>query len=381
MDNHSTTRLDPRVVEVMLPFLTEQYGNAASKSHAFGWMAQAAVDRARGEVAALLGANASEVFFTSGATESVNLAIKGVAWAYASRGRHIVTAATEHKAGLDAATSLESSGFEVTVLGPDRSGLFRPEEVAAAVTDKTSLVSIMHANNEIGVVQPIVDIARAVKEKNARCLFHTDAAQSAAVLPMAPIVAAVDLVSLSAHKMYGPKGVGALWVRGRPRVLLEPLFHGGGHEGGRRSGTLAVPNVVGFGKAATLALEAFAAEAKSIAQKRDRLRQGILSALDGVTENGAREPRLPGNLNLSFAGVDGAALLVELAPKIAVSSGAACSSADAGPSYVLKAIGVPDELAQASIRFGLGRFTTDPDIDAAIVAVRDAVTLLRQLSY
>jgi cysteine desulfurase len=378
LDNNSTTRCDPRVVEAMLPYFTERYGNAASRHHAFGWQAKDAVDAAREQVAALVGAGPREIVFTSGATESDNLAIKGVAAMYRNRGDHLVTAATEHKAVLDPCRRLEREGFRLTVLPVDRFGRVAAGQVAEALTEKTILVSVMAANNEVGTLQPIRGIGRLCKERGV--LFHTDAVQAAGKLPLDVEEIGADLLSLSAHKMYGPKGVGALYVRGTsPRVRLAPLFDGGGHERGLRSGTLPVPLVVGFGQACEIARAEMPAEAERLLRLRERLREGICGGLEEVSLNGHPTERLPGNLNLSFAYVDGNALLMSLRD-VAVSSGSACTSADPEPSYVLRAMGVEDELAHASIRFGLGRFNTAEEVEHVIAEVIRVVTHLRAQS-
>jgi cysteine desulfurase len=378
MDNQSTTRCDPRVVEAMLPYFTERYGNAASRHHAFGWQAKDAVDAAREQVAALIGASPREVVFTSGATESDNLVIKGVVAMYRSRGDHIVTVATEHKAVLDPCRRLEREGFRLTVLPVDRFGRVTAEQLAEALTEKTILVSVMAANNEVGTLQPVAAIGRLCKERGV--LFHTDAVQAAGKVPLDVEDVGADLLSLSAHKMYGPKGVGALYVRGsNPRVRLVPLFDGGGHERGMRSGTLPVPLVVGFGRACEIAQAEMPAEAERLLQLRERLRRGICDGLEEVSLNGHPTERLPGNLNLSFAYVDGNALLMNLRD-VAVSSGSACTSADPEPSYVLRAMGVEDELAHSSIRFGLGRFSTEQEVDHVIASVKRVVTQLRAQS-
>jgi cysteine desulfurase len=378
LDNNSTTRCDPRVVEAMLPYFTERYGNAASRHHAFGWQAKDAVDAAREQVAALIGAGPREIVFTSGATESDNLAIKGVAGLYRSRGDHIVTVATEHKAVLDPCRRLEREGFRLTVLPVDRFGRVAVEQVAEALSEKTILVSVMAANNEVGTLQPIRAIGRLCKERGV--LFHTDAVQAAGKVPLDVEEVGADLLSLSAHKMYGPKGVGALYVRAsNPRVRLAPLFDGGGHERGMRSGTLPVPLVVGFGKACEMAAAEMPAEAERLLRLRERLRRGIGEGLEEVSLNGHPTERLPGNLNLSFAYADGNALLMSLR-NVAVSSGSACTSADPEPSYVLRAMGVEDELAHSSIRFGLGRFTTEEEVEYVITEVIRVVTHLRAQS-
>ncbi len=378
MDNQSTTRVDPRVLDAMLPYFTEEFGNAASKSHAFGWRAEEAVEAARAEVARLIGATAREIVWTSGATESDNLALKGVARFHASRGRHLVTCKTEHKAVLDSAHALERQGFEVSFLDVEPDGRLDPERVRAAIRRDTVLVSVMHANNETGVIHPIADIARVTRQ--AGVLLHCDAVQSAGKIPFDVEALGVDLASLSAHKAYGPKGVGALYLRRRPtRARLLPEIDGGGHERGYRSGTLNVPGVVGFGKAAELARAEGAAEAERLLALRERLRTGLLAGLDGVTVNGSLEHRLPGNLNVSFAGVEGEALMMAVR-EVAVSSGSACTSASLEPSYVLRAMGVSDAQAHASIRFGLGRFNTGEEVDHAVRLFVEKVKRLRELA-
>jgi len=379
MDNHSTTPVDPRVVEAMLPYFTEHFGNAASRNHAFGWAAEAAVDKAREQIANLIGASAKEIVFTSGATEADNQAIRGVTGFYKKRGNHIITVETEHKAIIDEAKYFARSGGEVTFLKPNDDGLVTPEMVVDAMTDKTVLVTIMHGNNEIGVVQPIKEIAAAVKAKSPKCVVHTDAVQTVGKIPVSVDDLGVDLMSLSAHKMYGPKGIGALYVRRKPRVRIDPIIHGGGHERGMRSGTLAVPNIVGFGMAAELCAEELDEEVGRIRALRDRLYQGIVSQLDEVYVNGSMENRLPGNLNISFAFVEGESLLMAL-KDIAVSSGSACTSASLEPSYVLRSLGVGDELAHTSIRYGVGRFNTEEEIDFTIETTVNAVKKLRELS-
>jgi cysteine desulfurase len=377
MDCHSTTPVDPRVLEAMLPYFTERFGNAASKSHSFGWKAEEAVEEAREEVARLIGATAREMVWTSGATESDNLAVKGVARFHAAKGRHLVTTAIEHKAVLDAMAALGREGFEVTVLPVSAEGFVDPEAVRDAIRPDTMLVSVMHANNEVGTVQPIEEIGRITREKGV--LFHTDAVQSLGRIAFDVEAVNADLVSLSAHKMYGPKGVGALYVRRRPRARLVAQIDGGGHERGYRSGTLNVPGIVGFGKAATLAREEMPTEAPRILALRERLRRAILAGLDRVTVNGSLERRLPGNLNVSFAHVEGEALMIAM-KDVAVSSGSACTSASLEPSYVLRAMGVPDDLAHASIRFGLGRFNTEEEVDHAARLVVEKATRLREMS-
>ena len=379
MDNHSTTAVDLRVVHAMLPFFTQHYGNAASRNHVFGWTAEAAVEHARGQVAAVIGGDGKEIVWTSGATESNNLAIKGAAGFLKKQGNHIITVETEHKSVLDTCKRLEREGCTVTYLRPAKDGLVTPEQVTEAMTDKTILVSIMVANNEIGVVQPIEAIGAAIKAKNPKTLFHTDAVQAFGKIPFNVDRAKVDLVSVSAHKVYGPKGVGALWVRRKPRVRIDPIIDGGGHERGMRSGTLAVPLLVGFGKAAELAREEMDDEAVRLRSLRDRLYKGITSRLTETYVNGSMEHRLPGNLNISFAFVEGESLLMAL-KDVAVSSGSACTSASLEPSYVLRALGVGDELAHTSIRFGLGRFNTEAEVDFVIDLVVKSVERLRSLS-
>jgi cysteine desulfurase len=379
MDNHSTTPVDPRVLEAMLPYFTTHFGNAASRNHVFGWTAESAVDNARNQIAALIGGDGKEIVLTSGATEADNLAIKGVASFYKKQGNHIITVETEHKAILDTCKRLQREGCEVTYLKPAKDGLVTPEQVVAAMTDKTILVSIMLANNEIGVVQPIEAIGAAIKARNPKTLFHTDAVQGLGKVPFDVERAKVDLVSMTAHKMYGPKGVGALWVRRKPRVRLDPILDGGGHERGMRSGTLAVPLIVGFGKACEIAKAEMADEAVRLGRLRDRLYHGITARLAETYVNGTMDHRLPGNLNISFAFVEGESLLMAL-KDIAVSSGSACTSASLEPSYVLRALGVGDELAHTSIRFGIGRFNTEAEIDYVIDLVVRAVERLRSLS-
>jgi cysteine desulfurase len=393
MDHHATTPVDPRVLEAMTPYFTRAFGNAASRSHVFGWEAEAAVDEARRQVAEGMHASPKEIVFTSGATESDNLAILGAARAYRSKGNHIVTGATEHHAVLDSCHELERAGFEVTYLAPDRTGRIEAGQVAAAIREDTVLVTLMLANNEIGTIHPLAEIGAVCRERGV--LFSTDAVQGFGKIPFDVEAMSVDLASVTAHKLYGPKGVGALYVRARkPRVRLEPLFHGGGHERGMRSGTLNVPGIVGFGKAVEISLAERAEEARRLRLLRQRLFEGIIAELTGISVNGPALPgiaadgsllpgedegRLPGNLNLSFEGVEGEALLMGL-KDVAVSSGSACTSASLQPSHVLKAIGVPDDLAHASIRFGLGRSNTREEVDFTIGAVAAAVRRLRDLS-
>ena len=377
MDNHATTQVDPRVVEAMLPYFTEIFGNASSRSHSFGWSAEKAVEQAREEVGALIGASGKEIVWTSGATESDNLAIKGVAEFHKERGNHIITAQTEHKAVLDTCKRLEKEGFTVTYLPVAADGCVTAESVRAAMTDKTILVSIMLANNEIGTVNPVDEIGAVVKERGA--LFHIDAVQGVGKIPFDVNAARADLVSLSAHKMYGPKGVGALYVRRKPRVRITAMIDGGGHERGMRSGTLNVPGIVGFGKAAAIARAEMATESKRLLALRERLRAGLQARITDTYVNGSLEHRLPGNLNISFAYIEGEAMLMGL-KDIAVSSGSACTSASLEPSYVLRALGVEEELAHTSIRFGLGRFNTDEEVDFVIDLVATKVKKLRELS-
>jgi cysteine desulfurase len=378
LDNNATTRTDSRVLEAMLPFFTEHYGNAASRNHAFGWKAEEAVEAAREQVAALVGASAREIVFTSGATESNNAALKGVASMHRRNGDHIITAQTEHKAVLDPCKRLESDGFRVTFLPVDRYGRVSAQQVEEVIAEQTILVSIMAANNEIGTLQPIAEIGQVCKRRGV--LFHSDAAQAAGKVPLDVEALGVDLLSLSAHKIYGPKGIGALYVRRRnPHVRLDPLIDGGGHERGMRSGTLPVPLVVGFGTACALCQYGMSDEAERLRGLREKLRRGIMEGLDGVTLNGHPTERLPGNLNLSFAYLEGEALMMSMR-NVAVSSGSACTSASVEPSYVLRALGVPDDLARGSIRFGLGRFTTEEEIDFVIGEVIRNVKHLRSLN-
>jgi cysteine desulfurase len=378
LDNHATTPLDPRVLEAMMPYLTDQFGNSASRNHAYGWVAEEATEKARKQIADLIGANSKEIIFTSGATESNNLAIKGVAEMYAERGNHIITAATEHKAILDTCKHLEKKGCKVTYLPVQQDGLVDLQQLRDAITDKTILVSIMYANNEIGVIQPIAEIGKICKEKGV--LFHTDAVQAAGKVPVNVIKDNVDILSLSGHKLYGPKGVGALYVRRRnPRVQLTSQIDGGGHERGMRSGTLNVPGIVGLGKACELCQQEMATESVRLRELRDRLKDRLLAELDECYINGTMEHRLPNNLNISFAYVEGESLLMGI-NDIAVSSGSACTSATLEPSYVLKALGAGDDIAHSSIRFGLGRFNTQADIDYASAKVIEVVKKLRELS-
>lgn len=378
LDNHATTPLDPRVLEAMMPYFQEQFGNAASRNHAFGWVAEEAVETGRKQIASLIGANAKEIIFTSGATESTNLAIKGVADMYAERGNHIITAATEHKATLDTCKHLEKKGCRVTFLPVMQDGLIDLSMLREAITDKTILVSIMYANNEIGVIQPVAEIGRICKERGV--LFHCDAVQAVGKIPVNVLTDNIDLMSISGHKIYGPKGVGALYVRRRnPRVQLTAQIDGGGHERGMRSGTLNVPGIAGLGKACELARKEMAAESVRMAALRDRLKDKLMSALDETYINGSLEHRLPNNLNISFAYVEGESMLMGI-NDVAVSSGSACTSATLEPSYVLKALGAGDDLAHSSIRFGIGRFNTEEEIDYTAGKVISVVKKLRELS-
>ncbi|WP_338265142.1 IscS subfamily cysteine desulfurase [Corallococcus caeni] len=427
MDNHATTPMDPRVLEAMLPYLREDFGNAASRNHAFGWKAEAAVEKARRQVADLIGASEKEIVFTSGATESDNLAIKGVIEFYKSKGDHIITLKTEHKAVLDTCKRLErvrqerldelkllrlgqlaerdvsaeelpelsakfnidadetykkwaelpTGGARVTYLDVEKDGRVSLEKLAAAMTPKTVLVSIMFANNEIGVVQPVAEIGKLCREKGV--LFHCDAVQGVGKVPFDVEKMNVDLASISAHKMYGPKGVGALYVRRKPRVRIAPMVDGGGHERGMRSGTLNVASIVGFGAAAEVAKKDLPEEAARLLRLRERLRTGIMEQLDMVTVNGSLEHRMPGSLNISFSYVEGEALMMSI-KDVAVSSGSACTSASLEPSYVLRALGVEEDMAHSSIRFGLGRFNTEEEVDFVIRLVVDKVRKLRDMS-
>jgi len=377
LDNNATTQLDPRVFEVMTPYFLENYGNAASKSHAFGWKAEEAVDYAREQIATLIGANEKEIIFTSGATESNNLAIKGVYEMYAAKGNHFITISTEHKAVLDACKHLEKLGAEVTYLPVAGDGLIQLEQIAEAIKPNTVLVSVMYGNNELGVIQPIREIGKLCKERGV--LFHTDATQAVGKIPVDVIADNIDLMSFTAHKMYGPKGVGALYVRRKnPRVKVTAQMDGGGHERGMRSGTLNVTGIVGFGKACELARLEMESEAKRLSQLRDKLENALLK-LEESYVNGSAEHRLPHTTNISFKYVEGEGLMMGI-KDVAVSSGSACTSASLEPSYVLKNLGLDDELAHSSLRFGLGRFTTEEEIDYTINCVTEAVNKLRDMS-
>ena len=377
MDNNATTPLDPRVLEAMMPYLTTEFGNAASRSHPFGWKAEEAVDRAREQIAALIGGNEKEIVFTSGATESINLALKGAAEFYKEKGNHLITVRTEHKATLDTMKRLERQGFDVTYLPTDKDGRISAKQLREAITEKTILVSVMLANNEIGTVQPIAELGEVTREKGV--LFHVDAVQGVGKVPFDVEKMKVDLASLSGHKIYGPKGIGALWVRRKPRVRIAPIIDGGGHERGMRSGTLNVPGIVGFGKAAELAQQLMPEETKRTYQLRKRLQDYLFSHLDHLELNGHPTERLPGNLNTSFAYVEGEALMMAI-KNVAVSSGSACTSASLEPSYVLRACGVSEDLAHTSIRFGIGRFNTEEEVDYVGKYVVDQVRRLREMS-
>jgi cysteine desulfurase len=378
MDNHATSPLDPRVLEAMMPYLTGIFGNAASRNHSFGWEAEQAVETAREQVAKLIGATAKEIIFTSGSTESNNLALKGIAEMYRERGNHIITQVTEHKAILDTCKRLEKSGYRVTYLPVKADGLIDLEDLKRAMDDKTILVSIMFANNEIGVVQPVAEIGKLCRERSI--LFHTDAVQAVGKIPVDVNAMNIDVLSLTAHKLYGPKGVGALYVRRRnPRVQISEQINGGGHERGMRSGTLNVPGIVGLGKACAIAQQEMAAEGERLRKLRDKLKAKLEGALDYIHVNGSMESRLPNNLNISFVYVEGESLLMGI-NDVAVSSGSACTSATLEPSYVLKALGLGDDVAHSSIRFGLGRFNSEAEVDYVADKVIDIVKKLRELS-
>ncbi len=379
MDNHATTRVDSRVLDAMLPYFTEKFGNAASRNHSFGWEAEEAVDRARNQIAALIGAKSKEIIFTSGATESDNLAIKGVVEFYKDKGNHVISCVTEHKAVLDSCRALERAGkATVTYLPVDKYGMVDPDAVRRAITDKTVLITIMWANNEIGTIHPIAEIGRIAKEKGI--IFHCDAVQAIGKVPVDFEKAGVDLASITAHKIYGPKGIGAIYVRSKgPRVRLTPQMDGGGHERGMRSGTLNVPGIVGLGAACEIAGMEMPEEARRLIQLRSQLQAGLFERLDEIYVNGHPTERLPGNLNVSFAYVEGESLLMGI-NDIAVSSGSACTSATLEPSYVIRALGIDDELAHSSIRFGLGRFNTLEEVDYVTDRVSKEVKRLREMS-
>lgn len=379
MDYQATTPVDPRVLEAMIPYFTQKFGNAASRNHSYGWVAEQAVETAREQIAQLIGASAKEIVFTSGATESDNVALKGAVEMYTSRGKHLITLKTEHKAVLDTCKYLERSGqAEVTYLTPKRDGLVDLDELRAAIREDTVMVAIMAVNNEIGVVQPLAEIGALCREKG--CLFFTDAAQAAGKIPLDVEAMKIDVMAISGHKMYAPKGIGALYVRRRkPRVRLSPIIHGGGHERGMRSGTLDVPSIVGLGKAAEIAREEMEEEAKRLTAIRERFWAGLSEKLDHLHLNGHATERVPGNLNVSFEYVEGEGLMMAM-KDLAVSSGSACTSASLEPSYVLKALGLGDELAHTSIRYGFGRFTTDEEVEFALKTTIEAVTKLRDMS-
>ena len=378
MDNHATTPIDPRVLEEMLPYFREKFGNAASRNHSFGWVAEEGVETARERVAKLIGAATKEIIFTSGGTESDNLAIKGVAEMYKEKGNHIITAVTEHKAVLDSCKRLEKNGYRVTYLPIQKDGLIDLEDLKHAMDDKTILVTIMAANNEIGVIQAIAEIGKLCHERGV--IFHTDAAQAVGRMPIDVIKQNIDLASISGHKMYGPKGTGALYVRHKnPSVQISAIIDGGGHERAMRSGTLNVPGIVGLGKACAIATEEMPHESCRLAGLRNRLKDRIMNRLDGCYINGSMEHRLPGNLNVSFGHVEGESLLMGI-NDVAVSSGSACTSAMVEPSYVLKALSVGDDLAHSSIRFGIGRFNTETEVDYVADRVVETVQRLREIS-
>jgi cysteine desulfurase len=379
MDNHATTRVDPRVMETMLPYFTEKFGNAASRNHSFGWEAEEAVQKGRDQIAALIGGKSKEIIFTSGATESDNLAIKGVLEFYKDKGNHIITCVTEHKAVLDSCRALERTGkATVTYLKVDKYGMVNPDDVRNAITDKTVLISIMYANNEIGTIHPIREIGKIAKEKGV--IFHCDGVQAAGKIPVDVEKDGIDLLAMSGHKIYGPKGVGALWIRSKgPRVRLTPIIDGGGHERGMRSGTLNVTGIVGFGKACEIAQHEMTEDNQRLLDMRNKLQAGLFERLDEIYLNGHPTERLPGNLNVSFAYVEGESLLMGI-NDIAVSSGSACTSATLEPSYVIRALGVNEELAHSSIRFGLGRFNTDEEVDYVTDRVSKEVSRLREMS-
>jgi len=377
-DNHATTPVDPRVLEAMLPYFSEKFGNAASRNHEFGWRAEEAVENARAQIARLINAHPKEIVFTSGATESDNLAIKGAAEMSRAKGNHILTQATEHKAVLDSCKRLEKYGYEITYLPVSREGLIDLDDLARAITPETILISIMYANNEIGVIQPIEQIGRIAKKHNV--LFHVDAVQAVGKIPVDVQKDGIDLLAISAHKLYGPKGVGALYVRRKnPRVQISPLIDGGGHERGMRSGTLNVPGIVGLGKACEICQKEIAAEGARLGGLRDKLKAALEGGLDNTAINGSLLHRLPNNLNISFANVEGESLLMGI-NDVAVSSGSACTSAAIEPSYVLRALGVSEDLAHSSIRFGLGRFNTEEEVDYVAARVIETVKRLRELS-
>jgi cysteine desulfurase len=377
LDYQATTPMDPRVLEAMMPYFTHQFGNPHSRSHSYGWEAEEGVEKARGQVAKLIGADEKEVIFTSGATESNNLAIRGVAEFYKDRKNHIVTTVTEHKCVLDTCRHLEQQGFEVTYLPVQKNGLIDLDALRAAITDKTVVVSVMAVNNEIGVIQPLAEIGKICREKKA--FFHTDAAQAAGKIALDVEAMNIDLMSISGHKIYGPKGIGALYVRRKPRVRLVPLIVGGGQERGFRSGTLPTPLCVGLGAAAEIAMNEMEGEAKRLTKLQARMLKGLQDRLPEIFVNGDLEHRIPGNLNISFAYVEGESLMMGI-KNLAVSSGSACTSASLEPSYVLRALGVDEELAHTSLRIGLGRFTTEHEVDTAVEELVRHVKKLREMS-
>ena len=377
LDYQATTPMDPRVLEAMMPYFTYKFGNPGSRSHAYGWEAEEGVEKARGQVAKLIGADEKEVIFTSGATESNNLAIKGVAEFYKDRKNHIITTMTEHKCVLDTCRHLEQQGFEVTYLPVQKNGLLDLDVLRAAITEKTVLVSVMAVNNEIGVIQPLAEIGKICREK--KVFFHTDAAQAAGKIPLDVEALNVDLMSISGHKIYGPKGIGALYVRRKPRVRLVPLIVGGGQERGFRSGTLPTPLCVGLGEAAEICMKEMDGEAKRLKKLQDRMLKGLQAKLSDLVINGDLEHRIPGNLNISFAYVEGESLMMGI-KGLSVSSGSACTSASLEPSYVLRALGVEEDMAHTSLRIGLGRFTTEQEIDTAVDELVRHVTKLREMS-
>ena len=377
LDYQATTPMDPRVLEAMMPYFTHKFGNPHSRSHSYGWEAEEGVEKARGQLAKLIGADDKEVIFTSGATESNNLAIRGVAEFYKDRKNHIVTTVTEHKCVLDTCRHLEQNGFEVTYLPVQKNGLIDLDQLRAAITDKTVVVSIMAVNNEIGVIQPLEEIGKICREK--KTFFHTDAAQAAGKIPLDVEVMNIDLMSISGHKIYGPKGIGALYVRRKPRVRLVPLIVGGGQERGFRSGTLPTPLCVGLGEAAEICMNEMGDEAKRLKKLQERMLKGLNAKLSDLIINGDLEHRIPGNLNISFAYVEGESLMMGI-KNLSVSSGSACTSASLEPSYVLRALGVEEEMAHTSLRNGLGRFTTEHEVDTAVDELTRHVTKLREMS-
>ena len=377
LDYQATTPMDPRVLEVMMPYFTHKFGNSGSRSHVYGWEAEEGVEKARGQIAELIGADEKEVIYTSGATESNNLAIRGVAEFYKDRKNHIITTVTEHKCVLDTCRHLEQQGFEVTYLPVQQNGLLDLDVLRAAITDKTVLVSVMAVNNEIGVIQPLAEIGKICRER--KVFFHTDAAQAAGKIPLDVEAMNIDLMSISGHKIYGPKGIGALYVRRKPRVRLVAMIHGGGQERGFRSGTLPTPLCVGLGEACEIAMKEMDAEAKRLAKLQERMLNGLRAKLTDIVVNGDLEQRIPGNLNISFAYVEGESLMMGI-KNLSVSSGSACTSASLEPSYVLRALGVEEEMAHTSLRIGLGRFTTEHEVDTAVDELVRHVTKLREMS-